>query len=162
MVNYASQNWDNCKPEPCHTNYHFDDVAIQRDKFDRSYQGTNSHDLVAAIGAAIAVLKEQPPPAPFRINSKREALLLLTHFVGDLHQPLHVGAIYLGADGKPIDPDVAHAVDQATSTAGGNAIQDQNLNLHFQWDEISIDIGDAFTRELLAEARAMPPKPGPN
>jgi hypothetical protein len=88
-VDYAKRNWK-CEPDvqrACHTLFHFEDVAIQRGSFDRNFQGTNSHDLVAAIGAAIAVLKDQPAPAPFSIKDKKEALLLLVHFVGDLHQP---------------------------------------------------------------------------
>ena len=66
-------------------------------------------------------------------------------------QPLHVGAVYLGADGKLVDPDIAHKIDVATETAGGNSIQDQNLNLHHEWDDIPQDIGDAVTRELLTD-----------
>jgi S1/P1 Nuclease len=170
MVDYAARNWSNCLYQPdgpdkpagaCHNTYHFEDVAIERDHFDRSFQGTNEHDLVAAIGAAIAVLKDQPAPAPFSIKDKKEALLMLSHFIGDLHQPLHVGSVYLDADGRLVDPDIAHAVDPDTSTIGGNAIQDQNVNLHAEWDDIPTDIGDASTRELLTEARGVPPSQGP-
>jgi len=168
MVDYASRNWTNCPhqpgdtdPSPCHSTYHFDDVAIQRDHFDRSFQGTNEHDLVAAIVAAIAVLQDKPAPPPFSIKDKKEALMLLTHFVGDLHQPLHVGSVYLDQDGKLVDPDVAHAVDPDTATIGGNAIRDQNVNLHGEWDDIPTDLGDAATRELLAEAKTVPSSQGP-
>jgi hypothetical protein len=163
MVDYAKRNWTNCQNPPslgCHTDYHFDDVAIERDKYDRSYQGTKDHDVVAAVGAAIAALKGKSAPAPFSIKDRKEALLMLVHFVGDLQQPLHVGAVYLDENGKLVDPDIAHAVAPGTSTLGGNAIQDQNLNLHFQWDEIPIDNGDAATRELKEEARALPPTRG--
>lgn len=162
-VDYARRNWE-CKPDvprACHTMFHFEDIAIQRNGFDRNFQGTHNYDLVAAIGAAIAVLKDKPAPAPFSIKDKKEALLLLTHFVGDLHQPLHVGAVYLGTDGKLVDPDIAHAIDPATETAGGNFIQDQNLNLHHEWDDIPQDIGDAWTRELVADAQSVPASPGP-
>ena len=162
-VDYARRNWK-CEPDvprACHTMFHFEDVAIQRGSFDRSFQGTNTHDLVAAIGAAITVLKDQPAPAPFSIKDKKEALLLLVHFVGDLHQPLHVGSVYLGADGKLVDPDIARQIDPATETAGGNSVQDQNLNLHHEWDDIPQDIGDAATRELLADARSVPASQGP-
>jgi S1/P1 Nuclease len=169
MVDYAARNWSNCLYQPngpdkpadgCHNTYHFDDVAIERDHFDRSYQGTNEHDLVAAIGAAIAVLSDKPAPPPFSIKDKKEALLMLAHFVGDLQQPLHVGSVYLDADGKLIDPDIAHAIDPVTATAGGNLVQDQNVNLHGEWDDIPTDLGDAATRELLAVARAVPPSHG--
>jgi len=121
MVDYVKRNWttDTCSYKPdgfergCHNTYHFDDVAIQRNSFDRSFQGTNDHDLVAAIGAAIAVLSDKPipPPFPFSIKDKKEALFLLAHFLGDLHQPLHVGSVYLDADGKLVDPDIAHQID---------------------------------------------------
>ena len=57
MVGYASRNWLNCDFRPdgpdkppggCHNTYHFDDVALQRNEFERSFLGTNEHDLVAA------------------------------------------------------------------------------------------------------------------
>jgi len=163
LVDYATRNWSNCDDPPsagCHTIYHFDDVAIQRDRYDRSAQGTNASDLVSAMGAAIAALRGQPVPPPFSIKDKKEALMLLVHFVADLHQPLHVGAIYLDAYGKLVDPDVAHVIDPATETHGGNAIVDQNVNLHAEWDDIPFDLGDAKTRELMDAARAVPQSVG--
>jgi hypothetical protein len=172
MEDYASRNWTNClypdPPDPlkaqlgCHNTFHFDDVAFQRDGFDRSYKGTNPHDLVAVLGAAIATLADEAKPTSFAfsIKDKREALLLLTHFVGDLHQPLHVGALYLDGNGKPVDPDAASQIDPTTETVGGNSIQDQNVNLHAEWDDIPTDLGDAATRELLAAAREVPSTPG--
>ena len=162
IVDYAKRNWK-CDgiERACHTMFHFEDISILQSRFDRSFQGTNNHDVVAVIGAAIAVLKDKPSPAPFSIKDKKEALMLLVHFIGDLHQPLHVGSVYLGADGKTVDPDAAHTIDPATETTGGNSIQDQNLNLHHEWDDIPQDIGDAATRELLADARSVPASTGP-
>src|ERR1700757_1479741 len=67
MEDYAKRNWTNCQNPPslgCHTDYHFDDVDIERGGYDRSYQGTNDHDLVAATRAA--------PPAPVSIQDKKE------------------------------------------------------------------------------------------
>jgi hypothetical protein len=169
MEDYVARNWDTCSYAPdgvergCHNTFHFDDVAIQRNVFDRNDLGTNPHDLVAAIGAAISVLtgKPIPPPFPFSIRDKKEALLLLAHLIGDLHQPLHVGAIYLNAEGRPVDPDQAHRIDIATETIGGNAIQDENLSLHHEWDDIPTDIGESWTKELLADAQATPSTQGP-
>jgi hypothetical protein len=115
---------------------------------------------VAAIGAAIAVLTDRPAPPPFSIRDKKEALFMLAHFIGDLHQPLHVGSVYLDADGNLVDPDVEHQIDPATATIGGNAIQDQNVNLHQEWDDIPTDIGEAATRELVSDASALPASQG--
>jgi hypothetical protein len=169
MEDYVRRNWDDCSYAPppnglelgCHNTYHFDDVAIQRSTFDRNDKGTNNHDLIAAITAAIAVLSDKPAPPPFSIVDKREALLLLAHFMGDLHQPLHVGAIYLDAEGKPVDPDMAKWVDPATDSVGGNAISDENISLHREWDDIPTDIGESWTSELLTLAKAVPATQGP-
>lgn len=44
LVDYAKRNWSNCPaadqpPSGCHTTYHFEDVAIQRNDFERSFRG---------------------------------------------------------------------------------------------------------------------------
>ncbi|WP_338832302.1 S1/P1 nuclease [Bradyrhizobium sp. 27S5] len=174
MVDYPARNWSTCSYKPdgfergCHNTFHFVDVAIQRGAFDRSFQGTNPNDLVAAISAAIAVLQDKPipPPFPFSIKDKKEALLLLAHLIGDLHQPLHVGSVYLDPNGQPVDPDVSHQVDPGSDTIGGNAIQDgvavpfQTINLHHEWDDIPTDLRDAATGELIDAAKAVPASPG--
>jgi hypothetical protein len=117
--------------------------------------------VVSAINAAIAVLTDKTPPPPFAIRDKKEALLLLTHFVGDLHQPPHVGAVYLDPLGALVDPDAAHQIDPATETAGGNSIQDENVILHAEWDDIPFDIGLKATSELMDSARAVPADAAP-
>jgi hypothetical protein len=161
MEDYVARNWTQCSymtnnvEHGCHNTYHFDDVAIQRDRFDRNYQGTNNHDLVAAINAAIAVLLGRPSPPPFAIKDKKEALFLLAHLVGDLHQPLHVGAVYLDKSGNVVDPDVTHTIDPSTETTGGNSIVDDHKNFHGEWDDIPVDLGEAATPELLTIARAV-------
>ena len=177
MVDYVSRNWVDCVyPEVpsvsansgCHNTYHFDDVAVQRDRFDRNYAGTNEHDLVAAINAAIAVLRDRPAPPPFDVRNKREALFMLAHLVGDLGQPLHVGAVYLGPDGTPVDPDVTHTIDPTTETAGANLIKDPldtvddepDRNLHFEWDKTPAELGTTAPPALVDAARALPPEKG--
>jgi hypothetical protein len=156
MEDYVRRNWDNCTFLPghgCHETYHFADVAIQRDRYDRAYTGTSDHDIVSAINAAILVLQDLPPPAPFSIKDKKEALFLLAHFVGDLHQPLHVGAIYLDSTGKRVDPD--QGFDPSTETAGGNLIRDQNTNLHTEWDQIPPVLGRAASPSMVHRAKAI-------
>jgi len=174
MEDYVARNFDTCSYTPdgfergCHNTFHFADVAVQRSVFDRNLQGTSPHDIVATIGVAIAVLsgKPVPPPFPFSIKDKKEALLLLAHLLGDLHQPLHVGSVYLDTSGKLVDPDIAHKIDPDTETIGGNAIGDaiaapfQNLNLHHEWDDIPTDLGEAATSELIDAAKSLPASQG--
>jgi hypothetical protein len=141
MVDYVRRNWGSCRPDDkgreCHKEYHYTDVAIQHDRYDRKYIGTSDHDIVSAINASIAVLQGRPSPAPFDIKNKREALFLLAHLVGDIHQPLHVGAIYLDRSNDPIDPDQEPgAYDPETETRGGNSINFAASNLHADWDTV--------------------------
>jgi hypothetical protein len=46
MEDYVSRNWTNCsyedKPTNCHKAFHFADVAIQHDTYDRADVGTRS------------------------------------------------------------------------------------------------------------------------
>ena len=175
MEDYAKRNWYNCtyivgKAGGCHQAFHFADVAIQRDGYDRRHVGTNDHDVVSAINACITVLQEwpgpsptpqdRPAPAPFSIKDKKEALFLLAHFVGDLHQPLHVGAIYLDPKGMRVDPD-ATGLNPNTETQGGNAIDDGKDNLHHEWDEIPKALVLPPDPAMLDYAKGVSLTPGP-
>jgi S1/P1 Nuclease len=171
MSDFVRRNDTNCvrKPteESCHKQYHYTDVAIQRPHYRLGAVGTRNDDIVAAVGAAVLVLQGGPAPAPFDIKTPREALLLLTHYVGDIHQPLHVGAIYLDAKGKRVDPDRS-ALDPATETRGGNEIitvsgpvKKHGANLHHTWDEIpAIDIPSHVDAAWIARAKAVPHSAG--
>jgi S1/P1 Nuclease len=88
-------------------------------------------------------------------------LFLLAHFVGDLHQPLHVGAIYLDAAGGMVNPD-ADTFDKNSETAGGNRISErQHGNLHADWDAIPKRFGDSAEEAMVAEAKMLPRTSGP-
>ena len=143
MQDYAKRNWSSCTPLPCNQQYHYAEVAKQHDGYDSSYAGTSDHDIVSAVNAAVLVLTNPTAksPPPFSIHDQKEALLLLAHFVGDLHQPLHVGAIYLDPSGIPANPDLNTQKDTATGTEGGNAICiNPAANLHYEWDAIPSDL----------------------
>lgn len=164
LVDYVSRNYSNCtyddKPVDCHKAFHFADVAVQHDAYDRKYVGTSDHDVVSAINAAIRVLQNKPAPAPFSIKDKKEALFMLAHFVGDLHQPLHVAAIYLDAAGRPVNPDEG-SFDKSSETAGGNFIDEGNhRNLHADWDAIPKKFGISADAAMVAEAKQVPPSNG--
>ena len=193
MQDFARRNWHNCPaggaspaspasvaspPDAagsgglaCHRSYHFTDVAVQRAEYSRQHVGTNSHDIVATLQAAIAVLRNGPPAvAPFKIKDRKEALLLIAHLVGDLHQPLHVGAVYLHDDGSVVDPDAGSPpVPDVHDTRGGNSLEIGDSDLHAAWDTIPSSItltglasgpGQKRRQALLAAARAVPATPG--
>ncbi len=161
MADYVARNWDNCtyedKPTNCHKAFHFADVAIEHDDYQRSFVGTSDHDVVSAINAAIAVLQNPnapPPSTPIRIKDQTEALFLLAHFVGDVHQPLHVGAVYLDSNGNRENPDDG-TLDPDTETAGGNFINEAHGNLHADWDDVPSSLRHGGLPKLVVAARAV-------
>ncbi len=166
MVNYVSRNWDNCTDpaavKGCHALYHFADVAIQHDTYDRAFAGTGDHDIVSAIGAVIAVLQDRPAPAPFDIQDKAEAILLLAHLVGDLHQPLHVGSVYLDANDQEVDPGASGTQhDPKIDTRGGNRLEDGSTNLHADWDGVAKSLNPLkISSSMLVAAKGVPATAG--
>lgn len=167
MVDFVKRNATGCHPKPdeeiCHKQYHYADVSIQHHDYRPSYVGARDDDVVHAVAAAIAVLQGGTAPAPFSFKDKREALLVLAHYAGDIHQPLHVGAIYLDAAGKIVNPD-AGGYDPATETRGGNRIvvAGSTANLHATWDLIPAQLAaDSVNKKWIKEARAIAPTPGP-
>lgn len=113
-------NWpDEIKSEPqtySHTyNWHYTDWD---DNAPEHNETTSEGKLISAIRDQVAVLKDQSASQ----NKKAFAIKFLTHLVGDLHQPLHVG----------------NGLDR-----GGNICQvtfhGKETNLHALWDEGLID-----------------------
>jgi len=167
FVDFVKRNWRQCGTahdyEYCHNQYHYTDVSTFDHRYDDHDAGTNDHDVVHAITAAIKTLQGLPTDAPFSFASQREALILLAHYVGDIHQPLHVQAIYLDAHGHVVNPDVT-GVTSDIDTAGGNriSIPARHTTLHHAWDETPSDlmIGSANDAALLNEARHTPKTTG--
>jgi hypothetical protein len=166
MKAYVQRNNDNCEyggsRVNCHKSFHFADIPIQEGVYDTKFVGAHAYDVVHAINAAIAVLKGEPAPQPFNIpadaQGQREALRLLVHFIGDIHQPLHVGSVYLSAKGTPVNPDKT-GLDPASDTVGGNSLMvGANAELHGEWDSISQSLAN---EDLVGEAAGVTVTAGP-
>lgn len=164
MSSYVRRNLSTCRPqrdqESCHRQYHYANLATQRDRYEPGYVGASSHDIVAALDACIAVLRGKPAPAPFNLTP-REALRLLAHLAGDIHQPLHVGSVYLSSNGQLLDPDEV-GVAPESFTAGSNRVRAGAQNLHAMWDGTPSSLGAvAFLAAGTRAARAIPRTSGP-
>lgn len=153
MKNYVLNNWSNCDQsqnnEACHKQHHYADISIHRSRYDASYVGASDQDIVTTINAALAVLTDRPQQTSIVISSKREALLLLAHLIGDLHQPLHIGSVYLDNKGREVDPDNNPAFLHDYEVRGGNDLKSDGQNLHSMWDSLS-PIGDLDSLVKLA------------
>jgi hypothetical protein len=100
--------------------WHFVDIPYDRDTYDPAVDCKNGNcviDAIARFKAALADCSKSP-------QQRTEALKFLVHFVGDIHQPLHV----------------ADRTDAYTrkDDQGGNTIDvtfyGQKTNLHVVWD----------------------------
>jgi len=94
--------------------------------------GQVNGDVVTALKRCVAVVKGHSDQF---IPDEAVAVGLITHLVGDIHQPLHCTTHYFKQ--QIVEP--GHASDPPGHNAGGNAIKISNFdnefpNLHQFWD----------------------------
>jgi hypothetical protein len=102
----ANQPGHNTSSTPSHHWFHYTDVpVINKQKYADGRTGRSQWDVVHMIPYCVSVLRGETAEANERKITKPVAVMLLAHYVGDIHQPLHVGAQYFDNSGHPIDPD---------------------------------------------------------
>ncbi len=144
---------------PAQDTYHYTNVPFQATRYDRSQPGARSTDILQTTRECIRVLK-----GTSRTFTPREALRMLVHLVGDMHQPLHVGNAFVAGSG-PLGFVTPEGPTGWRSTSGGNALvygpQDR-FNLHSYWDAHIVNLAmrsddpPAFAARLRAEVPAAP------
>ena len=116
MLAYVAAN-------PKHSEYHYTDIPFQNAHYHDGATGSAGDDIVQTLKQAISVLQGKLDAAsnPHRFTP-RQALILITHLVGDIHQPLHVGAAYVAKDGRFVVPETQAQIDGLAifDARGGN------------------------------------------
>src|SRR5499427_3814483 len=120
---YAERN-------PHHDKFHFADVPLQQPSYVPSTAGTDDIDVVQMIGYTVTQLRGKTPPVKPDVKlTDAEAVWLLAHLVGDIHQPLHVGAKYFDkACQTSVDPNISGTPptfgigDKVAMTMGSNLV----------------------------------------
>ncbi|HEX8604493.1 MAG TPA: S1/P1 nuclease, partial [Pseudoduganella sp.] len=118
---------------PRHSEYHYTDVPFQLAAYHDHAAGTADDDIVQTLKSAILVLqgKDTPQTNPHRFTP-RQALLVVAHLAGDIHQPLHVGAAFVSKDGRFVVPKTRAEIDELNifDSRGGNnlLLDDQKLS----------------------------------
>lgn len=103
---------------PSHHWFHYTDVpVVPVQRYRDGYAGRSKWDIVHMIPFCIGVLQGRVPEQNERRITKSVALILLAHYVADIHQPLHVGAEYFDHQGRVVDPDKDKS---ALGDEGGN------------------------------------------
>jgi hypothetical protein len=105
---------------PHNATWHFVDLPLGTRGYRDDGPFSGPDDVVHAIGRCVAVLEARAATPGF---TRAEALRVLVHLVGDVHQPLHVGSGYYtvraGRATLVTDPDAAR---RAPGDRGGNAL----------------------------------------
>nr|MBA3272390.1 hypothetical protein [Chthoniobacterales bacterium] len=80
---------------PSHHWFHYADVPVLNpQKYADGKTGRWQWDIVHMISYCVAVLHGDEPEGNARKITEPIAIILLAHYLGDIHQPLHVGAQY--------------------------------------------------------------------
>jgi len=135
---------DRNSPTPSHHWFHYTDVPIlDLEKYSDGKTGRSEWDVVHMIAYCVDVLRGEVPESNPRKIPKPVAVILLAHYVGDIHQPTHVGAEYFNHAGQAVDPDRGQA---GIEDEGGNMLSlrltrgrredmaKRGLKLHGFWD----------------------------
>jgi S1/P1 nuclease len=109
-----------CGKTPSHDIFHYTDVPVTGDEdYDGGTIGRDDFDVVQMIPFCIKVLRGEEPETNERAITKSVAVILLAHYLGDIHQPLHVGAEFFNADGDAFHPTDN---DKGFEDQGGNKL----------------------------------------
>ncbi len=116
---------------PAQDTYHYTNIPFQATKYDLSLPGARPTDSLQIARECIRVLR-----GTSKAFTPREALRMLAHLVGDMHQPLHSGNAFVSASG-PLRFVLPEGPTGWRTSVGGNALvygpQDR-FNLHSYWD----------------------------
>lgn len=114
--------------------WHFVNLPLNSATYSRGSRFAEDNDVVHTLDAAIAVLEGRS-----RKFTPAQAVRIVAHLVGDLHQPLHVGTGFFdlrNPDAPKLVIDPANTNNRAEDL-GGNKIQVGRMafdTLHAYWD----------------------------
>ncbi|HEV2965417.1 MAG TPA: S1/P1 nuclease [Chthoniobacterales bacterium] len=139
---------DRSSAAPSHHWFHYTDVPILNlEKYADGKTGRSQWDIVHMISFCVDVLRGEAPENNPRKITKAVAVILLAHYAGDIHQPLHVGAEYFNRAGYAVDPDKG---EPGVGDEGGNTLMlrlfrgtqeemaKRDLKLHGFWDNEAV------------------------
>jgi S1/P1 Nuclease len=139
---------DSKSPIPSHHWFHYTDVpALNVHRYSDGTTGRTQWDIVHMISYCVEVLRGEIPENNPRKITGPVAIILLAHYLGDIHQPLHVGAEYFNQTGQAVDPDKNQT---GIEDEGGNTLMlelirgtpeemaHRPLKLHGFWDNDAV------------------------
>ena len=135
--------------------WHFVNLPLGASSYDQVRAFTNPDDVIHLISRCIDVL-ESPRPGDGDFT-KVQALRLLVHFVGDIHQPLHCGTGFYSfsqSDIPQLISDPQQALGKANDRGGNLLFYSSNnlLQVHALWDRILVqEVDNSIDYRVLAD-----------
>jgi hypothetical protein len=165
----ANPSTGNSDTLPSHHWFHYTDVPVaDAEKYGDGKTGRSQWDLIHMMNFCVGVLDGTQPADNPRKITKPVAVVLLAHYVGDIHQPLHVGAEYFDRAGQPVNPDKGR---EGVADQGGNTItvnfpeppgqppRKTAQKLHGFWDSQAVTFAlERVTDEIKKQSPAHPPE----
>jgi hypothetical protein len=162
----AFLNANLCNSKPSHGEFHYVNIPIVGSElYADGKVGRRPFDIVQMINYSIQVLRGEKPETNERAITKAVAIILITHYVGDIHQPLHVGAQFFDATGNPFEPtETTHGFEDQ----GGNKLTLFTFwkgkltsagNFHSYWDTQTVEnaFGPAVDASIAQSLAAKTP-----
>jgi hypothetical protein len=119
--------------------WHYDDLPLGCKNYQTCTGFTPDNDIVHMLNICIRTLQGHPDSN--HPLTKRNALRLLVHFLGDIHQPLHVGCGFIDVNGPNHtilivrDPAVIRQKNLPSDKGANDLVIDgDRKNLHSFWD----------------------------
>ena len=149
--------------------WHYDDLPLGCKNYQTCTGFTPDNDIVHLINICIRTLQGHPDPN--QPLSQRNALKLLVHFLGDIHQPLHVGTGFIDVNGPNgailiVRDPVVIKQKKLPSDKGANdlVIDSDRKNLHSFWDftlvtSLMTTVGPEITSDTLGTFLKVNVKP---
>ena len=160
--------------------WHFLNLPLATEAFsEKSLFNPDANNVVDVLVGAIHVLEGQPSGYQFQDSkgeiidfTQNQALRLIVHLVGDIHQPLHVGTGFYklpSANGQTtltldtnddsiLVTDPSAVISENTklpNDSGGNAVYPSSLELHAIWDDVLVQIFAGGTKNSHVLAQKM-------
>jgi hypothetical protein len=139
--------------------WHYDDLPLNCRNYQTCTGFTPDNDIVHMLNISIRTLQGHPDPN--HPLSERNALKLIVHFLGDIHQPLHVGCGFIDVNGLNgailiVRDPITVKQKSLPSDRGANdlIIDNDRKNLHSFWDftlvtSLMTSVGQEITSDNL-------------
>jgi S1/P1 Nuclease len=140
---------------PKNARWHYVNLPLSATSYDQVNSFTRPDDVIHTISRCIQVL-ESPTPGP-ETFTRIQALRLLVHFVGDIHQPLHCGTgfyVFPGAGGLQLITTPVEASGQPNDRGGNLLFYGSNATeqLHALWDRVLVEkVDNSIDYQVLAD-----------